>query len=341
MPKAPPPARVGRRQADPPPTPDAPARAKTGPRALPLALLVPIDQIEPDPDQPRTDHGDESLAALADSLTDYGVLQPLLVRDAGERDNGQTRYIIIAGGRRYAAALLAGLPRLPVVVRDTEGATLRLTQLVENIQRQDLAPLEEARAFKELMDAEGVSAETVGARLHVSGQRVRDRLLLLTNQRVADAVQRDQIPVTVATEILRLPAEGQQQLGPRIDAGEALDRATVRAVRDTLKDAGVVNPRAKGGGRPKSARQTMPVGALANPPTATADATDQCGIDNGETRQRLIVAPDARVDPRERLRAALGSVNAAIDVARVGADEGWTCKQLVTELTDVARETRG
>jgi len=307
-------------------------------RASP-AREVPIDQVEPDPDQPRRGVGDARLDELAASFQVYGVLQPLLVREDGALPDTRPRYRIIAGGRRYAAALLAGLTRLPVVVRETEGATLRLTQLVENIQRQDLAPLEEARAFKELMDAEGVSAETVGARLYVSGQRVRDRLLLLTNQRVADAVQRDQIPVTVATEILRLPAEGQQQLGPRIDAGEALDRATVRAVRDTLKDAGVVNPRAKGGGRPKSARQTMSAGALAGPPTATADATDQCGIDKGETRQRPIVAPDAPVDPRERLRAALGSVNAAIDVARVGATEGWTCKRLVTELIDVARET--
>ncbi len=201
MPKAPPPARVGRRQADPPPTPGAPAQAKTGPRAIPLALLVPIDQIEPDPAQPRRDHGGETLAALADSLTAYGVLQPLLVREGDEGDDGRARYRIIAGGRRYAAALLAGLTRLPVVVRDTEGATLRMTQLVENIQRQDLAPLEEARAFKELIDAEGLSAEALGERLHISGQQIRERLRLLSDQGLADAVERRQIAPSVARAV--------------------------------------------------------------------------------------------------------------------------------------------
>jgi len=272
MPKARTLPTMGRPQ---PGRPIAPAQAATqadGPRALLGALVVPIEQIAPDPDQPRRDMGDERLVELAASLTEYGVLQPLLVRDAGLLDDGRTRYMIIAGGRRYAAAQQAGLARLPVVVRESEGATLRVTQLIENVQRQDLAPLEEARAFQELMDAEGLSAEKLGARLHISGQRVRDRLLLLTNQRVSDAVQRDQIPVTVATEILRLPDEGQRQLTPRIDAGEALDRATVRAVRDTLKTAGVANPRAKGGGRPKKGPQS--------PPQATTDGADyQCGID--------------------------------------------------------------
>ncbi len=239
MPKAPPPARVGRRQADPPPTPDAPAQAKTGPRAIPLALLVPIDQIEPDPAQPRRDHGAESLAALADSLTAYGVLQPLLVREGDEGEDGRARYRIIAGGRRYAAALLAGLTRLPVVVRDTEGTTLRMTQLVENIQRQALAPLEEARAFQELMDAEGLNAEGLATLLHISGQQIRERLRLLSDQVLADAVERKQIAPSVARAVQRLPVVAQEPLRARIKAGETLPLAEVHEVKERTAAAGV------------------------------------------------------------------------------------------------------
>jgi len=213
------------------------------------AREVSIDQVVPDPGQPRRTMDPERLAELARSLTEHGVLQPLLVREDGYLDDGRTRYRVVAGGRRYAAAQIAGLERLPVVVRDTEGTALRLAQLVENLQRQDLAPLDEARAYKELMDADGLSAEALGARLHISGQQIRDRLLLLSDQVVADAVQREQVPATVASELLRLPDEARHELRGRVEAGETLQRSDVRAARTRAKDAGVVNPKAKGGGR--------------------------------------------------------------------------------------------
>jgi ParB family chromosome partitioning protein len=235
--------------------PIAPAQAATqadGPRTLQGALLVPIEQITPDPDQPRKDHGTESLAELAASLTEYGMLQPLLVREAGLLDDGRTRYMIVAGGRRYAAALLAGLARLPLLVRESEGATLRITQLVENIQRQDLAPLEEARAFQELMDAEGLKAPDLSKRLHISEQTVRDRLLLLSDQPIADAVQRGQIGTAVARDILRAAPAPQAALRARVDAGEAVTRTDVQDARARAEAAGVTNPRKTGGGRRKA-----------------------------------------------------------------------------------------
>ncbi len=317
--------------------PDAVPEAHThidAERSLVGALLVPIEQITPDPDQPRKDMGGDRLVELANSLKKYDMLQPLLVREAGFLDDGRTRYMIVAGGRRYAAAQQAGLVRLPVVVRESEGATLRVTQLIENVQRQDLAPLEEARAFQELMDAEGLSAEKLGARLHISGQRVRDRLLLLTNQRVSDAVQRDQIPVTVAAEILRLPDEGQRQLSPRIDAGEALDRATVREVRDTLKAAGVANPRAKGGGRLKKGPQSPPQ-------SATGDDEYQCGIDMQAPPTPPAIPTTPIVTVLDGLKEAVGALDmaAVIEVARFGAAEGWSCAQLVTALEAVGDDT--
>jgi len=164
------------------------------------------------------------------------------------------RYTIIAGGRRRAAAEIAGLTTLPVVIRDEEAGRARVLQLVENIQRRALAPLDEARGFKELIDAEGISAEALGARLHVSGQHVRTRLLLLSDQIVADAVARDQITPTTAREVLRLPDESRTALRARIEAGDALGEADIRTAREQSVVTGAVNPRAKGGGRVSRAR---------------------------------------------------------------------------------------
>ncbi len=218
-------------------------------RSLVGALAVPIEQIIPDPAQPRQSRDQARLDELAASIKEYGVLQPLLVREHGLLDDGRTQYMIVAGGRRYAAAQQAGVARLPVVVRDTEGAALRLMQLIENVQRQDLAPLEEARAFKELMDAEGLDAVALGKRLHITGQHVRDRLLLLTDEVVASAVQRRQIAPTTARDLLRLPDESRVQLRARVDAGENLAEADIREARARNAAEGVVNPRATGGGR--------------------------------------------------------------------------------------------
>jgi len=239
---------IGRVQA----APDILPMAADGERLI-GARQVPIDQVVPDPGQPRRDwDDDESVARLADlaaSLKEFGVLQPLLVREDGSLDDGRTRYAIIAGGRRRAAAELASLRSLPVVIRDEEAGRVRVLQLVENIQRRALAPLDEARAYQEIIDAEGISAEALGARLSISGQQVRDRILLLSDQVVSDAVQREQVPATVASEMLRLPDEGQRLLRGRIEAGEALERSDVRKTREALVAVGVKNPRAKGGGR--------------------------------------------------------------------------------------------
>lgn len=333
MPKTPPPARVGRRQPDPPPTPDAPARAKTGPRAIPLALLVPIDQIEPDPAQPRRDHGAESLTALADSLTEYGVLQPLLVREGDERDDGRARYHIIAGGRRYAAALLAGLDRLPVVVKNTEGAVLRLTQLIENIQRQDLAPLEEARAFQELMDAEGINAEELATRLRISGQRVRERLHVLADQVLADAVERGQITPTIARDALRLPDEGRRDVRQRIEDGEAVTRADVKRTRERVEATGARNPRAKGGGRAGRATHHDTAGDAATP---QPDPPDQARLDNAPSSVVTVSSsPDqAGLDPALDSALEMLDVDALDRVLRYGVARGWSCQDLLRVIRE-------
>lgn len=309
-------ATVGRRQGDRPGSGDAP-KAAHGPRMLHGALTLPIEQIVPDPDQPRKDVDANGLKELAASLKEYGVLQPLLVREDGLLDDHRTKYTIVAGGRRYEASRLAGLTHLPVVVHETAGASLRLTQLVENIQRQDLTPLEEARAFQELLDAAGdLDAEKLGTRLGISGQKVRDRLLLLTDQVVSDAVQREQMPVTVAVEALRLPEEGQRRVRADVATGKSIDRAAVRELRDELKAAGVANPRTKGGGKPRK----TPAAAPSPKQSAVAD---QCRIDP--------VTADGRIDGLEQ--ALEGLPRPALTRALAyGVARQWTCQQLLEAI---------
>jgi len=295
------------------------------PRALVNALAVPIDQIEPDPGQPRQNVGGARLDDLAASLRAYGVLQPLLVREDGTLPDGRARYRIVAGGRRYAAALLAGLPRLPVVVKDTEGAALRLTQLVENIQRQDLAPLEEGRAFQELMDADGLTAAALASRLHISPQKVSDRLLVLADQMMADAVQRGQIGPTVARDILRTADEPQAILRDLIDAGEVVTKATVKEVRERATAAGVKNARAKGGGRGK--RQTPPTTTQAR---AVPGMEDHNGYD---------LATSDQAD--EDLQDALQGVDrmALARVLAYGAARQLSCERLLAMVTGTVPPT--
>jgi len=207
------------------------------------------------------------------------------------------RYTIIAGGRRRVAAEIAGLTTLPVVIRDEEAGRARVLQLVENIQRRALAPLDEAHGFKELIDAEGISAEALGERLHVSGQHVRTRLLLLSDQVVADAVARDQITPTTAREVLRLPDESRATLRARIETGDALGEANIRTAREQSVATGAVNPRAKGGGR------VSRVGSVARAQDGKAAVPEP--TNPGDYQPAVDPAPAALVDrdtPRHRYR---------------------------------------
>ena len=178
-------------------------------RRLPGAMEVPIEQVSPDPGQPRQDWehngGARRLDELTESVREFGVLQPLVVREDGTIGDGRQRYVIIAGGRRYAAAQRAGLAAVPVVARSEESSRVRILQLVENLQRQDLSPIDEARAYQELIDLENLSPPTIAARLHLSAQHVRDRLRVLSDQVLADAVERQQISATAARDIMQLP----------------------------------------------------------------------------------------------------------------------------------------
>ena len=110
---------------------------------------VPIEFIQPNPDQPRRRFAEEALASLVESVREHGILQPILVRRLPDHDN---RYEIVAGERRWRAAQEAKLHQVPVMIREVKDAALVEVALVENIQREDLTPIEEAEAYRRLVD---------------------------------------------------------------------------------------------------------------------------------------------------------------------------------------------
>ncbi|MFZ0624937.1 MAG: ParB/RepB/Spo0J family partition protein [Acidimicrobiia bacterium] len=135
--------------------------------------LIPVDQIKANPDQPRTRFEDETLEELASSMKEVGVLQPIVVT------MGDEGYVLIAGERRWRAAKRAGLHDIPAVIRETSGDSTLVEALVENLQRQDLTPIEEAHAFSQLLENYGMTQEAVASRVGKSRPTVSNTLRLL------------------------------------------------------------------------------------------------------------------------------------------------------------------
>ena len=136
----------------------------------PIGRLVPIDQIDPNPNQPRHVMGD--LSELMASITEKGILEPLVVRQRG------TRFQIVAGERRYQAAIQVGLRELPVVIRDVDETEMLELALIENLQRKDLTPFEESEALHGLAERCGYTHEDLARRLGKSRTSVTESLAL-------------------------------------------------------------------------------------------------------------------------------------------------------------------
>jgi ParB family transcriptional regulator, chromosome partitioning protein len=173
-----------------PPVP-VPAPAPAAPRGLPLEL--DLDRIVPNPRQPRLQIEQGPLEELAQSIRVNGIIQPILVRRSGDH------YEIIAGERRWRAAQIAGLLRVPVVVRETPDDQLLQVALIENIQRENLNPIDEATAYRRLLDE-----------------------CAMTQEALAEAVGKDRASIANHLRLLRLPVDVQRQVsGGTLSMGHA------------------------------------------------------------------------------------------------------------------------
>ena len=137
--------------------------------------VLPLHKVEPNPDQPRRDFDEEELETLADSISAHGIIQPLTVR---EMPNGY--YQIVAGERRWRAARLAGISEVPVVIIDADDQKTMELALIENLQRQDLNPVEEAMGYHTLMSEYGLTQEETSLRVGKSRPAVANALRLLS-----------------------------------------------------------------------------------------------------------------------------------------------------------------
>lgn len=188
-----------------------------------------VERLTPSPNQPRKRMDEAAIAELSASIADKGVLQPILVRPS------QDGFEIVAGERRYRAAVRAGLASVPVVVRDLDDREMLEVAIVENLQREDLNPVEEARAFKQLLDF-GLNQEQVGRAVGRSRSAVANSLRLLSLPEAGlTALEQGVITAGHARAVLAQPEDDRLwalerivERGLSVREAEALKRATAR-----------------------------------------------------------------------------------------------------------------
>ena len=160
-----------------------------------------LSEIEPDKDQPRKAFDEEKLQELATSIKSHGIIQPIIVRDMG-----QGRYTIIAGERRWRAARLAGITEVPVVIKEYNEREAREIALVENLQREDLNPVEEAWGYKTLMDYYKLTQEEIAGIVGKSRPVVANALRILSlPKEILSMVEKEDISAGHARALLSLP----------------------------------------------------------------------------------------------------------------------------------------
>lgn len=183
---------------------------------------LPIASIIRNPDQPRKSFDETQLSELSDSIKQNGVLQPILVRKKGDK------YEIVAGERRYQASKLAGLKEIPAIVREIDDAEVFQLALIENLQRSDLTPIEEARGYRQLLDTKGLTQEGLAKILSKSRSAIANTLRLMDlPQEVQDMMEEGQITAGHARAILAVPTEeGRIKLAQKVVAENLTVRQT-------------------------------------------------------------------------------------------------------------------
>src|SRR5215831_12580207 len=178
--------------------------AVAAPKAVEAPTTMEINTIRPNPYQPRSEFDPKEIESLAESLKKDGLLQPVVVRPAGAGF-----YQLVAGERRWRAAKLAGLSRIPVVIRDVEDKKMLELALVENIQRRDLNPMEKARAFRQLMTLNGWTQEQLADQLGMGRPTVANFIRLLDLPlEVQEAVAHNTITMGHARALLAVTQRG-------------------------------------------------------------------------------------------------------------------------------------
>lgn len=198
------------------------AQTETGSASAQPDSTVSIEKIHPNPNQPRTHFNETELEELSESIREHGVLQPLLVRKKGDE------FEIIAGERRYQASKIAGLSELPVIIKDVDDQKMLELALIENLQRSDLNPIEEAKGYRQLIKASGMTQEALSKAVSKSRSAITNSLRLLDlPERVQELLFEGKLTAGHARAILAVPFEEQRiKLAERVVADGLSVRAT-------------------------------------------------------------------------------------------------------------------
>jgi len=213
----------------------------TAPDPVPAQMEVAVQDIAPNPEQPRRLFDEEALSGLADSLRRHGLLQPLVVRRVAGH------YELLAGERRLRAAERAGLTTVPVLVRQASPDERLELALIENLQRENLTPIEEAEAYRHLMDRHGLSQEEISERIGKSRPAVTNALRLLTLPEAVKAqVESGELSAGHARAVLSLEG-GEEQIR---FAREIVTRRLSKSAAEQLVAARRGRPGRRGADRP-------------------------------------------------------------------------------------------
>jgi ParB family transcriptional regulator, chromosome partitioning protein len=283
--------RVAARPADP--RHDGVERVKT-------AVRIPLDRIVRDENQPREEFAEENLARLADSLRSKGQLQPARVR----WDDSRELYVLIAGERRWLAARRAGMTTLECVVHDkpVSAPELLTLQLIENAMREDLTELEEARAYRTLLETHGWSTHRLAQELAVTQPHIMRRIgLLRTDPKVQDMVESGTLSPSIAYEISQNPDPVEQVRLATEAAEKGLKRDDLRERRKAAERRAAGKAKGRGGAG-KARKVTTRTFRTAAGARVTIERPR--GLDDALIRAALAEALEAMGPPAEGRDAA-------------------------------------
>lgn len=258
---------------------------------------LPVAAISPNSRQPRRAFDEEAMAALTASVRELGVLQPVLVRSSGEGT-----YELIAGERRWRAAKRAGLPLVPAIIRTADDTASLEQALVENIQREDLNPMDEAAAYQQLLEDFGLTHDELATRMGKSRAAVSNTLRLFqlppaVQRLVADA----KLSAGHARAILSTPDRGFQETLARRAVTEGL---SVRALEDAARQHNSDADAAAASGPAGPTRRLRPPGLLELEELLSAHLDTRVKVDMGANRGRVTIE-FATLEDLERIYRAM------------------------------------
>ena len=194
-------------------------------------VQIPVSMITANPEQPRKVFKDEELEELTKSISEYGVLQPLIVKRAAGK-----RFILIAGERRLRAAILAGLKTVPAVVKEIQDREAALIALVENVQRENLSFLEEARAYKKLMEDFGLTQGEISKRVSKQQSTISNKIRILSlPDDIQNAIMKNGLTERHARALLKLSnQEDRKKIVERVAANGLNVKQTEKLIEDML-----------------------------------------------------------------------------------------------------------